>query len=215
MLDDSALKLLIEHGIPTVLMGHLPEKSYPSVDVDNRAAAEQAVSHLIRLGHRQIACITNASTAYAASDARLHGYQDALRAHAIPFRESLVRQGDFDPESGFRQMTSLLESGQEIRAVFVASDVVAFGAMAAIREHRLDIPSDIAVVGFDDVLVARYIEPSLTTIRLPMAELASEACTMLVGMIGGEHPQQVNVLLDARLVVRNSCGALPGVSYRS
>ncbi len=210
MLDDSALKLLIEHGIPTVLMGHLSEKDYPSVDVDNRAAAVQAVDYLIQLGHRRIACITNASIAYAASAARLQGYQDALKAHAIPYCESLVRQGDFDPESGFRQMTSLIQSGQEISAVFVASDVVAFGAMSAIHQHGLVIPRDISVVGFDDVPVAKYVEPGLTTIQLPMSELANEACAMLVRMIDGEHPRQIHVLFDARLVVRSSCGALPG-----
>jgi DNA-binding LacI/PurR family transcriptional regulator len=165
------------------------------------------VNHLLGLGHRRIACITNADTVYAAAAERLQGYRDALSAFGISFQPELVRAGNFGPESGFQQMSSLLVSGQDITAVFVASDVVAFGAAAAIRARGLEIPRDIALVGFDDVLVSKYFDPGLTTIQLPMTELARSACEMLVRMIGGERPQPANVLLDARLVIRGSCGA--------
>jgi DNA-binding LacI/PurR family transcriptional regulator len=208
LIQDSALRSLIDHGIPTVLMGNLPDMPYPSVDIDNRAAAEQAVKHLIHLGHRQIACITNAKPSYSGAAGRLQGYRDALACEGILFAADLVRYGDFDPESGFLQMTSLVESGVPMTAAFVASDVVALGAMAAIRQHGLTIPGDIAVVGFDDVPVAKYMDPSLTTIKLPMADLTRCACDMLVKMIGGEHPAQHRVLLEAKLVVRQSCGAV-------
>ena len=214
LIEDAALRFLIEHGIPTVLMGNLPDMPYPSVDVDNRAAAEQAVNHLTQLGHTRIACITNAGSSYAAAAGRLQGYRDALANKEIPFCNELVRFGDFDPESGFQQMSTLLDGGQQMTAVFVACDMVVLGAMAAIRDRGLDIPRDIALVGFDDVPVAKYTEPSLTTIQIPMADLARRACEMLVGMIGGELPQQPNLLLDARLVVRRSGGAVPGVILR-
>jgi LacI family transcriptional regulator len=207
LIQDSALQSLIDHGIPTVLMGNLPDMPYPSVDIDNRAAAERAVKHLITLGHRRIACITNARPSYSGAAGRLQGYRDALACAGIPFEVDLVRFGDFDPESGFHQMTSLIETGAAMTAAFVASDVVALGAMAAIREHGMEIPRDIALVGFDDVPVAKYIFPSLTTIKLPMEELARCACEMLVGMINGEQPAQRNMLLEAKLIVRRSCGA--------
>jgi DNA-binding LacI/PurR family transcriptional regulator len=210
MIQDSALSSLYDHGIPTVLMGNLPGVPYPSVDIDNRAAAELAVKHLIRFGHRQIACITNAKPSYSGASCRLQGYRDALDQEGIPFSNDLVRFGDFDPESGYQQMSSLIESGVPITAAFVASDVVALGAMSAIRNHGLKIPGDIAIVGFDDVPVAKYLDPGLTTIQLPMAELSRCACEMLVGMIGGEPPGQPNILLDAKLVVRKSCGSQPG-----
>jgi LacI family transcriptional regulator len=207
LIQDSALRSLIDHGIPTVLMGNLPDMPYPSVDIDNRAAAERAVKHLVTLGHRRIACITNARPSYSGAAGRLQGYRDALTCAGIPFEIDLVRFGDFDPESGYLQMNSLLEAGEAMTAAFVASDVVALGAMAAIREHGMEIPRDIALVGFDDVPVAKYIFPSLTTIKLPMEELTRCACDMLVGMINGEQPAQRNMLLDAKLIVRRSCGA--------
>lgn len=208
MVEDAALSLLVERGIPTVLMGRLPDMPYPSVDVDNRAAAELAVNHLIQLGHSQIACITNAGPAYAAAAGRLQGYRDALARKGIAYGDDLVRFGDFDPESGYRQMSALLDGRRHFSAIFVASDMVALGAMAAIRDHGLSVPGDIALVSFDDVPVARYVEPSLTTIQLPMADLARCACAMLVGLIDGIPPRQPNLLLDARLVVRQSCGAV-------
>jgi DNA-binding LacI/PurR family transcriptional regulator len=215
LIQDSALRSLIDHGIPTVLMGNLPNMPYPSVDIDNRVAAEQAVKHLIRLGHRQIACITNAKPSYSGAAGRLQGYRDALACEGLLYSADLVRYGDFDPESGYQQMSNLIESGVPMTAAFVASDVVALGAMSAIREHGLTIPRDIAVVGFDDVPVARYMDPSLTTIKLPMADLSRCACEMLVGMIRGENPQQRNVLLEANLIVRKSCGAVSRLSQAS
>ena len=209
--NDSALQSLVAHGIPTVLMGALPGTSYYFVDVDNQAAAYRAVEHLISLGHTRIGCITNAKTTYVAAADRLKGYQTALEAAGIGFDPCLVRIGDFDPESGYTQMNSLLTDCPEMTAAFVASDVVAFGAMAAIRERRLRIPKDIALVGFDDVSVSRYIDPSLTTIQLPVLELARTASDMVVGLIRGEQPAQSQVLLGADLLVRKSCGAIKSI----
>lgn len=208
--EDTALRHLVDHHIPTVLMGELPGSPYPSVDVNNRSAARLAVSHLIQLGHRNIACITNASPSYAAAIDRLHGYRDALQAVNIAYTTDLVRYGDFDPESGYLQMNSLLDSGAPVSAVFVASDVVAYGAMAAIREHGLKIPKDIALVGFDDAPISRYVDPALTTICLPIADLARLACQMLVNLIRNIQLQQDHLLLEANLLIRKSCGALAG-----
>jgi len=209
--EDAALQFLVDSGIPTVLMGALPGTSYAFVDIDNRVAARQGVEHLIGLGHSRIACITNALPSYVAPIERLEGYQDALRNAGIAYDPNLVRYGDFDSESGYRQMKSLLVEPQLPTAVFVASDVVAFGVMLAIRERGLSIPGDIALVGFDDVAVSRYVEPSLTTIRLPAIELARLSCNMLVSLIKGEDPGQSQVLLGARLIIRDSCGAQAGM----
>jgi LacI family transcriptional regulator len=181
---------------------------YCCVDVDNRAAAKRAVSHLVNLGHERIACITNALPDYSAALDRLKGYQDALSSAGITDNPRLVRYGNFDPESGYQQMNYLLDHQRGFSAIFVASDVVALGAMAAIRERGLRIPEDIALVGFDDVSVSKYLDPSLTTIQIPVIELARQASEMLISLIHGERPIQPLVLLDARLVVRKSCGAL-------
>jgi DNA-binding LacI/PurR family transcriptional regulator len=191
------------------MLGAVPGTIHPFVDIDNRAAARQAVEHLIRLGHSRIACITNALPSYVASAERMKGYQDALQSHGIAHDPQMVRYGDFDPESGYRQMKNLLIAVENLTAVFVASDVVALGAMRAIREHGLSIPRDIALVGFDDVTVSQFIEPSLTTMRLPLAEMAHRACDMLIGLIQGNFTGRTQVFLDAKLIVRTSCGARP------
>jgi LacI family transcriptional regulator len=207
LIEDAALLSLVERGVPTVLMGTLTGSSYYSVDVDNRAAAKRATEHLIELGHTRLACLTNARLSYAAAVDRLRGFKDALAAAGLPLDENLIRYGEFDPESGYFQMKHILDAVPPPTAVFVASDVVAFGAMEAIRERGLHIPGDIALVGFDDVPVSRYIDPSLTTIQLPVIELARRACEMVVGLINGVQPAQPQVFLAAGLVVRKSCGA--------
>ena len=205
--DDQALMTLEQDGFPTVLMGDLPNTNFCSVDVDNRAAAKLAVAHLLKLGHRRIACITNASLVYTAAVERLEGYRDALVAAGIPYDPGLVRHGDFGPESGRRQMNALLKLKNPPTAAFIASDVVAIGAMSAIRARGLAIPDDIAVVGFDDVPFARYVDPPLTSIHLPAVELARKATEILLHLIRREEPQIRNVVLDTQLVVRASCGA--------
>ncbi|GAB4469572.1 MAG: LacI family DNA-binding transcriptional regulator [Anaerolineales bacterium] len=204
-LDDASLGELAEVGVPAVLIGNNPESNLYSVDIDNQAAARLAVEYLIRLGHRQIACITNAPRSYSAAVERLQGYLDALQSAAIVPDESLIRYGNFDPESGYEQMRSLLQSGHPFSAVFVASDNVAIGAKAAIREQGMRVPADISIVGFDDIPWAQYADPPLTTVRLPAIELAKTAAQMLVELLEGESSVPRNVLLEVELVERKSC----------
>lgn len=206
-IDDKALIALEEEGYPAVIVGQLPKTNICMVDVDNYSAARQAVSHLIRLGHRRIACITNAPTIYTAAQDRLSGYRDALAESGIPFQEELVRFGDFNLESGYERMRSLLRAGAPFSAAFIASDVVAFGAMTAIREAGLCIPKDIALVGFDDLPIARFTDPPLTSIHLPAVELGRQACDLLIQIMSGSHLPTRRTLLDTHLVIRQSCGA--------
>ena len=202
--DDKALQALLEYGFPTVLMGKLPDSAFHFVDIDNRAAARKAVTHLFNLGRTSIACITNANQSYTAAVERLQGYQEALEQFGLPYNADLVRYGDFDPESGYAQMSSLLKNGHHPEAVFVASDVVAIGAMAAIRERNIRIPEDIALVGFDDVPLARFLDPPLTTIRLPAAEMARLASKLVIQLIQGKQPENSQILLETELIVRES-----------
>jgi LacI family transcriptional regulator len=206
-LGDGALATLEEENFPTVLLGQLPGISLYSVDVDNRAAAKHAVNHLIHLGHTRIACITNAPLYYTAATDRLAGYRDALREAGLEPDDSLIHEGDFDPQSGYQNMSSLLDLSQPPTAVFVASDVVAFGAMAAIHERGLRIPENVALVGFDDVPLARYVDPPLTTVHLPTYALARRSSEILFKLIQREKPSQRHSLLDTQLVIRRSCGA--------
>lgn len=205
--DDKALEVLEKDGVPVVLIGQLPESKIHSVDIDNFNASRTAVEHLIHLGHKRIACVINASTEYTAAADRLAGYTQALKDAHIPYNENLIRFGDFTASSGYREMHSLFESTTDFTAVFIASDEVAIGAIAAIHERGLKIPDEIAVVGFDDLPIARYLEPPLTTVAVPALELARQASAMLIDMLSGEVGMDRRVILDTKLTIRESCGA--------
>ncbi len=205
--DDRQLARLKAEGFPVVLLGQLSDSDFPFVDVDNVGAAKQAVNHLLALGHRRIGMITNAPLAYTAARDRLTGYRRALEAAGVAYERALVRYGDFREESGFRAMDQLFGLAEPPTAVFVASDLVAFGALVAIKERGLRVPDDMSLVGFDDVRLANYVDPPLTTVRLPAYELGYRAAVLLTQLIDGEMVEKAEVLLQAELVVRQSCGA--------
>lgn len=207
-IDDAGLKKLEEVDVPSVLMGKLVDSNLYSVDVDNHLAAKKATQYLIELGHTNIACISNARPSYSAAPDRVLGYKDALMTAGITPDDDLIQYADFDPQSGFTCMQTLLASEKKFTAVFVASDNVAMGAKSALRVAGLRIPDDISIIGFDDIPWARYSDPPLTTIRLPAQELASQACLILLDLIKGSEPEERNLVLDTELVVRQSCRKL-------
>lgn len=202
--DDAGLNALEEADIPVVLMGYIPESTLHSVDVDNRGAAEIAVRHLIGLGHTKIACITNAPLPYTSASQRLEGYRNALAKSGISYDPALIREADFNPQSGYEQMKALLDSGQDFSAVFVASDNVALGAYSAIREAGYAIPTDFSVVGFDDIPMATYTDPALTTIRMPAREIAQASYHLLMRLMKRDFPADREVSLPTDLVLRKS-----------
>jgi LacI family transcriptional regulator len=205
--DDDALMVLAETSFPTVLLGQLPDSDFCSVDVDNFSAAQTAVEHLISLGHTSIACITNTSLSYTASKERLNGYRSALRNSGLKFDPDLVAYADFTVDSGYECITDLISRRKGFSAVFVASDTVAIGAVSGLKKSGLKVPQDIAVVGFDDISYSRYMDPPLTTVRLPASELAHKASEMLIGLLKEGQPADKHLLLDTNLIVRSSCGA--------
>jgi DNA-binding LacI/PurR family transcriptional regulator len=209
--DDQQLSHLKAESFPVVLLGQLPRSGIPFVDVDNVGAARQAVEHLIDLGHRRIGLITNAPLAYTAARDRLAGYRGALEEAGLSYAEELVRYGDFREESGGETMSQLLDLPRPPTAVFVASDLVAFGALMEVKRRGQTIPGDVALVGFDDVRLAHYVNPPLTTMRLPAYELGYRAATLLTQLIVGESVEEQEILLRTELVVRQSCGAADGL----
>jgi LacI family transcriptional regulator len=218
--DDPALPRLVADGFPIVLQGSLAGLDSPSVDVDNVAGARLATEHLIELGHRMIGYITNAPLAYTAAAERLVGYRAAHRSAGLPLDDRLVVEAEFDASSGHRAMATLLASGP-VSAVFIASDVVALGAFAALHEAGLRCPDDVSVVGFDDIPLAAYFDPPLTTVRIPAHDLGLAAGSALLDRIAG-RPVPARTLLPTELVVRSSTApprsatdAGPGRSRRS
>ena len=206
--DDDDLAQISSEGFPIVIQGSLPGTSTPSVDIDNVASARLAVEHLVALGHRRVACITNAPLAYTAARDRLEGYHAALRRAGFEAPDELVVEGAFDAPSG-RLAMNLLLGRRPPSAVFVASDIVALGAIAAINDAGFRVPEDISVIGFDDVPLAAYFDPPLTTIRLPAFELGLAAGRALLDRIAGRDVP-ARTLLSTELIVRASTGAPAG-----
>lgn len=202
--DDAEIQKLHQSGFPIVLMGQLSGCSLPFVDINAVEGAAIATRHLLQLGHRRIGLITNASLQYTSAQQRREGYLNALTAAGIVSEEAWIREGAYTSASGYEAMQHLLASPILPTAVFVASDVVAIGAMQAIRHAGKRIPEDIAVVGFDDVPVAAYVDPPLTTIRLPAFKLGLKAGEQLTKLIRGKPLEHQGELLDIELVVRES-----------
>jgi DNA-binding LacI/PurR family transcriptional regulator len=200
---------LHDQGYPIVVTGRLRE-GIACVDADNYQGAQLATNHLLALGHRRIGLITNAPRIYLGSEERCRGYSDALLAAGIEPDATIMREGFFTSSSGFQAMSDLLDVPDRPTAVFVASDVVAFGAIQAAKSRGLTIPQDVAIVGFDDISISHCIEPPLTSVRLPAYQLGWHAGQMLLQLIGKEPPANLLQLLPTELVVRQSCGAPPG-----
>lgn len=205
--DDREVAQLIEESAAIVLQGDWPGVEVPSVDIDNQSAARSATEHLIRLGHRRIGALVHAPPAYTAAEARLQGYLEALEQHSVPLKQELIARAHFTPASGERALQQLLELESRPTAVFATSDTVAIGAMRAARRAGLSIPQDLALVGFDDVPISRYVDPPLTSVRLPAYRLGWACADLLFQVMEGETQDQSRLLLDTELIVRRSCGA--------
>lgn len=206
MSDDKELLRLKDENFPIVLMGQIGEDNFSYSDIDNVKAAKNAVQHLISHGHKRIAIITNAPLNYTASESRLSGYKSALEENSIPYDEELIGIGDFTPQSGFKEMQKLLSLKKLPTAIFVASDVVAFGVMDALKKGGMKIPQDIALVGFDNVNLSEYVDPPLTTVDLPGYEIGKNAANILIDNIENNKNDNKKIILETHLVIRKSCG---------
>jgi LacI family transcriptional regulator len=207
-MDDPLVPTLLDDDVPFILVGRHSDSRAGYVDVDNVSGSRMAVEHLIRLGHRRIATITG-PLSMASGEDRLAGYYQALEAHRIPVQEALIAEGDFTEGGGAMAMQRLLSASPT--AVFAASDVTAIGALKALREAGLRVPEDVALVGFDDIPVAAALEPALTTVRQPIERLGSMAADLLLNLLENPPDTQApahRIILPAKLIVRDSCGAL-------
>jgi DNA-binding LacI/PurR family transcriptional regulator len=201
---DTYLIELAEAGCPVVLVN----SSLPGVGQvigANVQAAERAVKHLYDLGHRVIGHIRGSEFVTTALH-RTEGYLRALDSLGLERSDDLMAQGYFDQRSGHDAMKWLLTRPQRPTAVFATNDMMAIGAMQAIREAAMRVPEDVALFGGDDILLARYVTPKLSTMRQPMYSIGQAACEQLFKRLQGE-PADDSVEIDLRLVIRESCGA--------
>ncbi|MFL5674792.1 MAG: LacI family DNA-binding transcriptional regulator [Chloroflexota bacterium] len=196
-------------GIPFVLVGR-PSKGTDAsyVDVDNRQGGHSAVAHLIAGGRRVIATIAGPQDMTAGTD-RLAGYRDALSEAGLPAERALVTTGDFSQESGAAAMTRLLKARPDIDGVFVASDLMAVGALSVLEAAGRRVPTDVAVVGFDDSPVATSTTPRLTSVRQPIEAMGREVARLLVDAVEASDPVPRRVILATELVRRASSAGRP------
>ena len=206
---DEGLKKLIEKKFPVVVIGKINDERVVQIDIDNFKSAKEAVEYLIALGHNRIAMITHASTIYCAAKDRLEGYLDAIRSSGIKIDQNLIKTGNFTEESGYQAMVELLDKQKRPTAVFAGNDVIAYGAIKAIKDRGLKIPDDISIVGFDDDYLSRYLNPPLTTVAVPAEGLGSEAATLLMNMIGTNSSiKSKRKILPSHFFIRESCREL-------
>jgi DNA-binding LacI/PurR family transcriptional regulator len=179
--------------------------AFPSVQVDNVRAAHDATSHLAELGHRHIAFISGPSMLTSVQD-RLAGYRRSLAEHTIAEDDRLIYEGKFTEESGYAAVQSLFADAVKPTAIFATNDRLALGAMAAAIDLGLRVPQDLALVGFDNIIMASYVRPALTTVAIPTYEIGATAMQLMLTSLAGETvPNTVHI--STRLIVRESSGS--------
>jgi LacI family transcriptional regulator len=206
---DPDLELFAKFKIPAMTVDFEPQKEivgqYGVVRSDNVSGAEMAVTHLHSLGHRRIAHIAGFLHT-SPGMGRLEGYRGAIERLGLPYRDEYIAEADYKFAGGCKAMRQLLALPEPPDAVFAASDMSAFGAIRAIRDLGLDVPKDVAIVGYDDILFASLSTPTLTTIRQDMGQLGESACSALIELVEGRARELPTLVLPVELIVRESCG---------
>lgn len=206
-LDHRELHRLHNINFPMVLLHQSPPDSLniPVITIENKGGAAMLVSHLIEMhGRRQIVFLQGPE-GHEDSVWRERGYREALETHNIAFRPELVAVGRFDEDEAFTAVQRLLSDSIEFDAMFTGDDDSAIGAIRALKMAGRRVPQDVAVVGFDDVPVAHYLSPPLTTVRAPIEAIGHEAVRQLVQLMNGQQADSLT-LMPTELVIRESCG---------
>ena len=193
-------------GLPVVLLNAAPGARRPAFNVDNRGGARAMVAHLVSRGHRRLALVNGPASNWDAAERR-RGCHDALRAARLPADALFEIEGDFGEESGEAAGRRVLELSPRPSAVFAANDSMALGVLFALRRARVRVPREVAVAGFDDVPIARFASPPLSTVRHDIRGLGERALARLLAGIAGEGASPaVREVLPFRLVLRESTG---------
>lgn len=180
------------------------ESPIDQIVCDGQKAASDAVDSLVKSGHKRIAYIGGSE--YSSP---FLGYCAALKKHGLPCHESRIRHVPISMEGGYLGAGELLKSGLDATACFCSNDVIAIGVMRAVRESGLFIPGDISVISMDDINVGRYLDPMLTTVHFPLAEMGRMTAKILIDRIEGGHHLPMKIVLPCHVVERESCGTAP------
>jgi LacI family transcriptional regulator len=207
--EDTAEKF-VHMNIPVVLIAtsHDAGNGLPSVTIDNKKAAYDAVDYLCKLGHKKIYMLAGEFNDPNAGIPRISGYKKALEDNGIPFSDSMIYEGKYDYKSGYANMVKILQLDEIPTAVFIASDIMAIGASKAILERGLRIPEDISIIGFDGIEAAEFFYPSISTICQPRYDMGAVAMSLLLKLMNKTQVQDKNLELEHKLVERQSCKRL-------
>jgi DNA-binding LacI/PurR family transcriptional regulator len=176
-----------------------------SVIIDDRYGARLAVEHLVKLGHRRIAFI-NGPHGWAASKERLAGYQDVLAQYEIPYDSSLIEDGTWEVQSGYQAAEKFIVRADRPTAIFAANDFMALGAIYAVQDAGLNVPKNIAVVGYDDREFTSFSKPTITTVCPPSFEMGQMAAQLMLNRLENQVEIENPVRVQGKLIIRESCG---------
>ena len=204
----------LPEGFPVVLMNCAGDTNgHDAISIANYEGAYAMVQHLIAQGHRRIAIIKGAEKNHDAAE-RLRGYRAALRDAGLQPDAALEAAGDFSETSGYQAAAGLARLSPRPTAVFAFNDAMAVGALSALREAGLRIPDDVAVAGFDDIPMARYVEPPLSSVHVDISALGARAATLLLGAMQQPNGREIRrEIVPTELVVRRSCGSRSAVIF--
>lgn len=201
------IALLASSGIPIVLLDRRVEGMQASAVVtDNQLGAFMATEHLIQLGKKNIAFL-NGSLKLSSGAERANGYREALTKYKLAYKDRLVINGAFTYDSGYEATEMLVRSGQKIDGIFASNDMIAIGAIECLAKHNIKVPEDVGVVGFDDIRMATWYKPALTTIRQPVYDMGKCAMNILVEQISGVREKYCEQIFMPELIIRKSSGA--------
>jgi LacI family transcriptional regulator len=200
-LHDEALQRLTYKNVPLVVLGRYI-KNTPCVCLDNEQGGFMATEYLIRQGHRHIAHLSGPMH-LPDSVARLKGYKKALETETLPYNPSLVVEGNFSEGSGYEKTKELLFRSKDFTALFVANDQMAAGVLRALREASLRVPEEVSVIGYDDIPLAKFLYPLLTTIRQPLTDMGQAAADIALALINGQETEVIRKF-EPQLVIRES-----------
>lgn len=204
----TAVASQLPDGFPVVLMNCAGDTNgHDAINIANYEGAYAMAQHLIERGHRRIAIIRGAERNHDAAE-RLRGYRAALRDAGLPHDSALEATGDFSETSGYQAAAQLARVSPRPTAIFSFNDAMAVGALSALREAGLRIPDDMAVAGFDDIPMARYVEPPLSSVHVDISALGARAATLLLDAVLQPGVREIRrEIVPTNLVVRRSCGS--------
>ena len=199
-----SLDFLLHRNMPVVMIDrNLPNVEVDAVLTDNQLGGILATRHLLELGHTRIACIAGPSSITPSAE-RIIGYRRALEEAGLSYDESLILRGDYHAQSGLEITNSILTMNPRPTAIFALNDLMALGALRAAAEAGCSVPEDLAVVGYDDLEIAHFTNPPLTTIAQPKKEIGIQAVNLLVDGMSRKNRPPSRLLLPPELIVRRS-----------